>query len=95
MPYIAPEGRNRLQIYLTALSEMMAQDEDFAGDFNFIICTLANEHLNRVGIRYKNLNRIIGALECSKLEIYRRVAAEYEDAKAEQNGDLFGVEPSN
>lgn len=32
---------------------------------------------------------ILGVLECVKLELYRRVAAPYEDRKIEENGDVF------
>jgi hypothetical protein len=32
---------------------------------------------------------MIGVLECAKLELYRRVAAPYEDAKCEDNGDVY------
>ena len=30
-------------------------------------------------------------LECAKLELYRRVAAPYEDEKIDQNGDVYDV----
>ena len=31
----------------------------------------------------------MGALECAKLELYRRVAAPYEDVKIMENGDVY------
>lgn len=31
----------------------------------------------------------VAALECTKLELYRRSVAPYEDAKASENGDLY------
>lgn len=31
----------------------------------------------------------VGALECAKLELYRRKVAGYEDTKIEQNGDVY------
>jgi len=34
----------------------------------------------------------IGALECAKLELYRRVAAPYEDTKIAENGDVYDPE---
>lgn len=37
---------------------------------------------------YTDLNNLIGALECSKLELYRRVLAPYERFKVATNGDL-------
>ena len=38
--------------------------------------------------KYSKINAIIGILECIKLELYRRVAAPYEDVKAAENGDV-------
>ena len=35
-------------------------------------------------MRYQNVNAIIGALECAKLELYRRLIAPYEDTKVEK-----------
>ena len=32
---------------------------------------------------------LIGVLECAKLELYRRVAAPYEDDKIDENGDVY------
>ena len=33
---------------------------------------------------------VLGVLECVKLELYRRVAAPYEDKKCQENGDVYG-----
>jgi hypothetical protein len=38
---------------------------------------------------YVLLERAIGILECAKLELYRRVAAPYENTKAKENGDVY------
>jgi len=32
---------------------------------------------------------VTGVLECAKLELYRRIAAPYEDTKIEENGDVY------
>jgi hypothetical protein len=32
---------------------------------------------------------MIGALECAKLELYRRLASPYEDLKIADNGDIY------
>jgi len=45
--------------------------------------------IEKKGLSYSNVNEIIGALECIKLELYRRVAAPYEDLKIEENGDVY------
>ena len=39
--------------------------------------------------RYADLDAAIGALECAKLELYRRKIAGYEDQAIEKNGDIF------
>ena len=38
---------------------------------------------------YEQLNAIIGVMECTKLEFYRRVVVPYEDRKMEENGDVY------
>jgi hypothetical protein len=42
-------------------------------------------------LRYAHLNEAIGVLECAKLELYRRVAAPYEDEKITESGDVYSV----
>jgi hypothetical protein len=39
--------------------------------------------------RYTDIERAVSTLECAKLELYRRVAAPYENIKAKQNGDVY------
>ena len=56
---------------------------------NYLISAIIDQTLTRQGVRYQNLNAIIGALECAKLELYRRVAAPYEDVKITENGDVY------
>lgn len=41
---------------------------------------------------YQAINDIIGALESAKMEIYRRIAAAYEDQKILENSDVFTEE---
>jgi hypothetical protein len=38
---------------------------------------------------YAIFNEVIGALECAKLELYRRLVAPYEDTKIAENGDVY------
>ena len=56
-----------------------------------MISSLIDEYLHEYGKNYTNINEVIGVLECAKLELYRRVAAPYEDEKIEQNGDVYNV----
>ena len=81
MPYINQIARERIKAgNIKPLS---------AGELNFAITSLVHEFLNRVGTSYSTLNEVIGVLECAKLELYRRVAAPYEDGAIARNGDLL------
>ena len=82
MPYILDPIRRQ------QLEDGRAQPQN-GGELNFLIAITIDKFLLRKGITYAHLNEAIGALECSKLEVYRRLAAPYEDVKAVQNGDVF------
>lgn len=93
MPYVKQVDRSR---YESAISEIVlnlnlqGQDGLYpVGDLNYLISAIIDQTLTRQGVRYQNLNAIIGALECAKLELYRRVAAPYEDVKIAENGDVY------
>ena len=62
-----------------------------AGELNYMISSLIDEYLHEYGKNYTNINEVIGVLECAKLELYRRIAAPYEDEKIEKNGDVYNV----
>ena len=81
MPYIKPEKREAI------LAGAKPQDP---GELNFAITVLVDRYLEDKGeIRYAHLNEVIGVLDCAKLELYRRVAAPYEDKKIAENGDVY------
>jgi hypothetical protein len=83
MPYIRPEDRVRL------VQGGLPQD---AGELNFAITALIDNYLRQQGgVRYLHLNEVVGVLECAKLELYRRIAAPYEDRKISENGDVYSV----
>lgn len=58
-----------------------------AGEVNYIVTRLINNSL-KFELSYAKINEMIGALECCKLELYRRTAAPYEDMKIKDNGDV-------
>lgn len=60
-----------------------------AGELNYLVTKLCDGFLMKTGLSYKNLNAAIGALECAKLELYRRIAAPYEDKKSRENGEVY------
>lgn len=81
MPYIKQQRRDAIRAG--------ARPRD-AGELNFAITVLVDNYLNdKGGIRYAYLNEVVGAIECAKLELYRRVAAPYEDQKIAENGDVY------
>jgi hypothetical protein len=59
------------------------------GELNYLITMLVKDYIERKGKNYANLNSVVGVLECAKLELYRRVAAPYEDMKCDENGDVY------
>jgi hypothetical protein len=87
MPYIKMQDRPKYEKSLeTLISTLKSQPvENIDGELNYIITRILKE---AYPLRYFNLNRAMGVLECCKLEFYRRVAAPYEDTKIEQNGDV-------
>lgn len=86
MPYILKERRELLDARIEDIAKLINMD-DRAGELNYTITKLL---LHLAGeSKYKDLNELIGALECAKLEFYRRKAAPYEDTKIEANGDVY------
>ena len=75
MPYIKPEKRKILDPLINAISV----NNNSVGQLNYTITKLLHEQLRIVGMNYTNINAVIGVLECAKLELYRMIAAPYED----------------
>tara|TARA_R110000751_G_scaffold6560_2_gene27728 strand:+ start:3906 stop:4196 length:291 start_codon:yes stop_codon:yes gene_type:complete len=93
MPYITKIDRKKyekaiddivLQLNLSGLDGFYP-----VGDLNYIITTIIKKTLDRQGVRYQTANAVVGALECAKLELYRRLIAPYEDEKVKSNGDVY------
>jgi len=87
VPYIKMEDRPKYEKTLTELINILKEQtvDQIDGQLNYIITRILKESYP---LRYFNINRAVGVLECCKLEYYRRVAAPYEDTKIEQNGDV-------
>ena len=85
MPYITPDARRRLD---------GGDPPADAGELNYAVTGLVDDYLARLATRegrtrYAHLNEAVGVLECAKLELYRRIAAPYEDEKIAENGDVY------
>lgn len=80
MPYVDQQARQRL--------DAGAAPEN-AGELNYAITRIVDRYLATTGVRYTHLNEAVGVLECAKLELYRRIAAPYEDRKRDEAGDVY------
>lgn len=85
MPYIPTGDRLQLDYVIKLLLDSNGTDT-FKGRFNYLIHKLAKEYIARYGQRYEVYQRMIGELECAKLELYRKQTAPYEDVKESENG---------
>jgi hypothetical protein len=81
MPYVTQEKRDS---FLRGEGIM-----ETPGDLNFVLTKVCLEYLELNNQNYQTYNDIIGALECCKLEMYRRSVAPYEDTKIASNGDVY------
>ena len=91
MPYIK---RNSRIAYDELIEEIVSilrtiDDSELDGRLNYIISRLLFKAYFADGVRYVKINRAVGVLECAKLELYRRIAAPYEDKKRRENGDVY------
>jgi hypothetical protein len=86
MPYIKLADRARLGL------EWQGGDIPTAktpGELNFLFTMILKHYLKERGESYQTYNDIIGALECCKLELYRRNIGLYENQKIQNNGDVW------
>lgn len=90
MPYVKPGTRRS---FIESRARQIVHEPSgahLAGELNLAVTSIIDEWLcmhKRVG--YFEINEAIGVLECAKLELYRRIAAPYEDGKKEENGDVY------
>jgi hypothetical protein len=91
MPYVNPIIRRSLKFAVGRMTAALAHFDRgrLPGVLNYVISTILAKQIKDRGCNYHLLNELIGALECCKLELYRRLAAPYEDKKIGENGDVF------
>lgn len=84
MPYIENKYRNILKDGLKVIADFVTT----GGKLNYCFTFLCLRYIKIKGESYQNYSDCIAALECAKLELYRRQMAMYEDQKINDNGDL-------
>ena len=82
MPYIKQEDRKKFDV------KKLAKEIESCGELNYVLTMICKEYLGKRVYSYKDLNEIMGAIECCKLEFYRKVISSYEEVKIDENGDL-------
>lgn len=80
MPYITEEAKEEIRMYRNANNP---------GELNYCFTEIIVQYVKDQKLSYRTINDVIGALEGSKLEFYRRVAVPYEVMKQSENGDVY------
>ena len=83
MPYIKISDRGQ---FSTGLGELFPKT---CGELNYVFTEIIKNYLEEKGQSYQTYNDIVGALECCKIELYRRKIGPYEDVKIQENGDVY------
>ena len=86
MPYIEQDLRAE---YLKILDPLIEAPITHPGELNYLVTMMCLSYIDDNGESYETLNAIVGALECDKLEFYRRAVSVYEDEKKKMNGDVY------
>ena len=84
MPYIRPIEREPLDKFIDDMTEYFTH----VGQLNYIITRLCHNWILKFGKRYVQINAVVGVLGCVIQELYRVVAAPYEDEKIVENGTI-------
>lgn len=89
MPYIRKEDRKH--IFCPQSGRLDVSAIQGPGELNYAFAVLIKTYVGKYGTSYATFNDVIGALECNKLETYRRLVAPYEDVKRSEpeNGDVY------
>ena len=85
MPYIDPNDR----LPLNHAIEKLAIEIDNGGELNYTISRLIKLLIDKWGERYTNYEKIVGALMCIMMELYRKRTGPYEDKKEIENGTIW------
>lgn len=85
MPYIKKELRKQYDDILNVLPVPPS-----AGELNYVLTRICIKYFRRLDTgNYQAINDIIGVLDCTGKEFYRRIAGNFEDQKMIDNGDVY------
>lgn len=83
MPYVTKSERDRIND-----GELPVN----VGQLTYKLSHVCAQYLGN-GYFFADLAEVLGALEATKQELYRRVVGPYEDAKLASNGDIYADRP--
>ena len=84
MPYILEPRTN-----LTHAAALGVASADSVGKLTYLLTAICAEYLRQQSsLRYQSIAEAVAALECTKLELYRRIGAPYEERMKQTNGDV-------
>lgn len=86
MPYVKQEVQDYLDPKLEAITEVLPHLDE--GALNYIITRCVLAWLGR-GYNYARLNTAHGTFFSAAAEFYRRVVVPYENAKRDENGEVY------
>ena len=89
MPYISPSRRLRNEPWIPRNPK---EDTGIitVGDLSYSIHQRIHEYIAvSGGPSYTTYNDVVGVLECTKMELYRRLVGPYEATKIKENGDVL------
>lgn len=81
MPYVPEEIKK----------ELWNRNPAVAGELTYLLTKVINDYVKEQGLCFNVAGEAILALECTKLEFYRRILAPYEDTAKERNGDVYDI----
>jgi len=95
MPYIKSGHRKELDKSINDIVQSIKEqiqfdnEDDLDGILNYCFFRICKSLYPE---KYHWYNRMMGMMECCKLELYRRLVAPYEDKKIIENGDVINDE---
>lgn len=85
MPYITPEAQEEVRIF-----QQSGYKASTVGELTYAFSDTIDDYLGgKEEINFVAFAEVLGALEATKLEFYRRIVAPYEEKKLKENGDVF------
>ena len=89
IPYIPIKDQQVFVSVLQELDRVVDVRGLSNGELNYLITKLGLTYLGKHGKSYNTISDVVKAMECAKLEFYRRVAVPYEEKKIQEYGDVF------